>query len=147
MVSLTLSDLANGCTAMPISAAICSNVTPQARTMTDLLPKFHLMCTAWFVFNSLHSLCWMTVCKLVAITKPLRYEQILSRSRCRAIICFTWLSGVVIATTFLHGETTWHLKTCVVRKHGHSIAVRAVFLIGFTLGQVIPTVVIVYSTA
>ena len=31
--SLTLSDLANGCTALPISAAVCSNVTPNARNM------------------------------------------------------------------------------------------------------------------
>ena len=147
MLSLTLSDLANACTAMPIIATICSNATPQARAMRDLLPKFHLMCTVWFAFNSLHSLCWMTVYKMIAITKPLRYEQILSRNRCRAIVCFTWLSGVVVATMFLHGKTTWDMKTCVVRKDGHSIAIRAIFLIGFTLGQVTTTVVIVYSTA
>ena len=148
MLSLTLSDLANGRTAMPISATIFSNATPQARAMRDLLPMFHLMCTVWFAFNSLHSLCWMTVYKMIAITKPLRYEQILSRNRCRAIVCFTWLSGVVVATMFLHGKTTTtDMKTCVVRKDGHSIAIRAIFLIGFTLGHVTPTVVIVYSTA
>ena len=39
MFSLTLSDLACGCTAMPISAAVCSSATPNVRNMSRYLPK------------------------------------------------------------------------------------------------------------
>ena len=76
LLALTLSDLANGCTAMPISAAICSNVTPQARTMIRYVAKVQIMCTVWFAFNSMHSLCWVTVCKMIAITQPLRHDHL-----------------------------------------------------------------------
>ena len=37
--SMTLSDLANGCTAMPISAALCSGATPNVRNMVHYLSK------------------------------------------------------------------------------------------------------------
>ena len=33
MLSLTLSDLANGCTTMPIGAAVCLRATPNSRRM------------------------------------------------------------------------------------------------------------------
>ena len=39
--SLTLSDLANGCTAMPINAALCSSLTPNVRNMVHYFPKIH----------------------------------------------------------------------------------------------------------
>ena len=44
MLSLTISDLANGCTAIPISAAVCSDATPNARNMTRYLPKIMVAC-------------------------------------------------------------------------------------------------------
>ena len=70
MFSMALSDLANGFTTMPISATLCSRVTPNVRSMTDYLPQIHAAFSAWFNVNSMHSLCWMTVYKMVAITKP-----------------------------------------------------------------------------
>ncbi|KAK2182113.1 hypothetical protein NP493_366g02060 [Ridgeia piscesae] len=87
MFSLTLSDLANGCTAMPISAAVCSSATPNVRTTSRYLPKTHAFLLTWFCVTSLQSLCCVAMCKMVAITTPLRYEQILTRTRCYYIIC------------------------------------------------------------
>ena len=84
--SLTLCELANGCTAMPISAAVCSNATPNVRNMLPYVPRVLQVCSVWFSFTSVHSLCWVTVCKMIAITKPLRYEQLLTRNRCYFII-------------------------------------------------------------
>ena len=147
MLSLTLCDLANGCTAMPISAAVCSNATPNARAMIRYLPKVHIMCTAWFTFSSMHSLCWVTVCKLVAITQPLRFEQILSRRRCYVIIASIWFSGAALAASFLHGDTTWQMNTCTVKTNRHLVAMTAIFLITLILGLAAPVVVIVYATA
>ena len=84
--SLTLSDLANGCLAMPISAAQCSSWTPNVRSDTTYFPKIHAAVSVWFTVTSTHSLCWVTVCKMLAITNPFRYEQILTRNRCYVII-------------------------------------------------------------
>ena len=44
MLSLKLSDLANGCAAIPICAAVCSRATPNARRMVQYPPKIHVIC-------------------------------------------------------------------------------------------------------
>ena len=72
MFSLSLSDLAAGCTVMPISAAVCSDASPSVKHMT-ILPDLHMFFLWWISFNSLQSLCWLTV------LKPFRYEQPLLR--------------------------------------------------------------------
>ncbi len=80
MLSLTLSDLANGCTAMPISAAVCSRATPNARMMVQYLPKVHVICSVWFICTSMHSLCWVTVCKMVTISSTTHSYSLLYRN-------------------------------------------------------------------
>ena len=44
MCSLCVSDLAGGCTAMPISAALCSRATPTVRLSTRYLPEIQMFC-------------------------------------------------------------------------------------------------------
>ena len=147
MLSLTLSDLANGCTAMPISAALCSSATPDVRTMTRFLPSIQEFWSVWSNLVSMHSLCWVTVCKMVAITKPLRYEQILTRKRCYLIICSTWLGGAIFASMLISGSTVWNLDTCMYHLdiEGSTYVASALFF-GVTVGILMPVVVIVYAT-
>ena len=148
ILSLTLSDLANGCTAMPISAALCSDATPTVRTMIRFLPKIHAFFSAWFVIASMHSLCWVTVYKIVAITRPLQCEQILSRKRCYIVLAFSWIfaavTGVVL-TTRIEG---WNNDTCL---HGlpmiSSIDLVIVVLIVLILGIALPILLKVIATA
>ena len=148
MLSLTLSDLANGCTSMLISAALCSRATPNARRMDQYLPKIQALCSVWFNFNSMHSLCWVTVCKMVAITKPLRYEQLLTRSRCSVIISGIWISGV--GTTLLLSpfvSTDFNFETCMyMNKSDKPTGFIVLVLFGLVFGLVLPLVVIVIST-
>ena len=148
MLSLTLSDLANGCTTMPISAAVCSRATPNARRMVQYLPKIQAACSVWFNFNSMHSLCWVTVCKMVAITKPLRYEQLLTRSRCCIVISGIWISGV--GTSLLLSPTVtndFNFETCVYMNISDKPTVYVVLvLFALVFGLVLPLVVIVIST-
>ena len=106
MFSLTLSDLANGLTAMPLSAALCSQATTNVRNMTEYLPKIHAAFSPWFGITSMPSLCWMTVYKMVAIMHPLRCEQLLSRRRCYLVICCAWLTGAAVGATLL-GYMLW----------------------------------------
>ena len=149
-LSLTLSDLATGCTAMPISAAVCSKATPNVRNMLQYLPTIHEMCTTWLIFTSMHSLCWVTVCKMVAITKPLRYEQILTRRRCCFIIAGIWMSGAVMATAVSPRMANWNFDTCMygmptASKRPTNIA--ALILFQLAVGVILPLAVIVYATA
>ena len=150
MLSLSLSDLATGCTAMPISAAVCSKISPNVREMLQYLPKIHEMCTVWFVFTSMHSLSWVTLCKMVAITNPLRCEQLLTRRRCYFIIAGIWLSGAVIATSLSHRITSWNNDTCIYGMPTTSTLptdVAALLLFGLIAGIVLPLNVIVYASA
>ena len=59
--SLTLSGLANGGTAMPISAAVCSNASPNVSNMLMYVPRVLQVCSIWVSYTSVHSLCWVTV--------------------------------------------------------------------------------------
>ena len=86
MFSLTIWDFAAGCTCMPISAALCSELTPHTRNMLRHLPKVQAVGMTWFAFISLHSLCWMTLFKMAAILKPFRCEQLLTRHHCCRLV-------------------------------------------------------------
>ena len=115
ILSLTLSDLTNGCTVMPISAALCSRFTPTVRDMPPFLPKLHAMCSVWFVATSLHSLCWVTVYKMVAITRPFRCEQIHSRKRCYVVIIVIWVVGAMTGFRTSTRVSYWNCDTCMHR--------------------------------
>ena len=145
MFSLALSDLANGCTSMPISIALCSRATPNVRNMTGFLPKIHLTFSLWFTACSMHSLCWMTVCKLIAITKPFRYEQLLTRNRCYFIICCTWITGALLAATLAPSVSSWNLDVCTFHITV-SPASAGIIVIDLIIAVVLPVVVLVYSS-
>ena len=146
MFSLTLSDLAMGCISMPISAAVCSRATPTVRHMTTYLPEVQLLCIGWFTVNSLYSLCWMTVSKMVALLKPLHYEQILSRKRCYGIIAFNWLFGVAVAATKLNNGALWNMHSCTLAlpARGDAVSVLAIIVNGVSI--VVPSIVLIYAT-
>ena len=143
--SLTLSDLANGCTTMPISAAVCSKATPNVRNMLPYVPRVLQVCSVWFNYTSVHSLCWVTLCKMIAITKPLRYEQLLTRHRCYLIIACIWLTGGVLATSGTYLYTNVDLGTCMYALPAISdVMMHLVF--GAILELLVPAVAIVYAT-
>ena len=139
MLSLSLSDLANGCTAIPISAVVCSKASPNVRDMVQYLPKINIICSVWFNFNSTHSLCWVTMCKMVAVTKPLHYEQILTRDRCYVIIAGIWVSGAMISTALSPRIVSWNIDICglpVASKLPAGIATLMIFCL--VVGLVLP---------
>ena len=146
MLSLTVSDLATGCTVMPIGAAVCSDATPNARKMIRYLPKIHLFCGMWFGLNSAHSLCWVTVYKMIAITKPLRCEQILTRNRCYYIICCNWLIGAVFASVLFNFDILWDVDICTYAVQTTTYST-VVVVVGLTVGFLLPVIATIYATA
>ena len=145
MFSLALSDLLAACTFMPISAALCSKATPGVHRIHDYLPNIQQMCLKWCGFNSVNSLSWLTLCKMVAITKPFRYEQLLSRNRCYTILCLDWIIGALIATIGSQSKSEWNMPMCFSTLPVDS-SLSALFK-GTTIMMVtVPLVAIVYAT-
>ena len=145
MFSLSVSDLAAGCTFMPISAALCSSATAGIADMLTFLPKFYTFLTWWLGFNSMYSLCWLTVSKAIAILNPLRSEQLLTRSRCYVIIALTWVFGCLLATANFKVNITWNTIICSNRlPKDHELSV--FYLLYFVVGVVLPGIAMVYCT-
>ena len=98
MFSLSMSDLAAGCTFMPTSAALCSGKFQGVANEYSFHPKIHALTMHWFGFNSIHSLCWLTIVKTISILTPFRVEQLLPRKCCYIIIAMIWIVGCSLAT-------------------------------------------------
>ena len=144
--SLCLSDLASGCTAMPISAAVCSSATPSVRLRPGLLPKIQMFCFWWFGFNSLYSLSWVAVSKLIAITMPLRSEQLLTRRRCYGIIAFNWIVGAVLAASKMSYYGAWNTSLCTARGPVNNKLASMLILSTYIVTVVVPDVVLIVAT-
>ena len=145
MFSLSVSDLAAGCTFMPISAALCSRATPYVAETTGILPKIHAFKMWWFGFNSMHSLCWLTISKTIVILKPLRYQLLLTRRSCYVIIVLQWIIGGVFASAIFNMNITWNTVTCIYRFPDEQ-NLTTIYLVYFMFAVVVPTVTIVYGT-
>ena len=140
--SLTISDLANGCTAMPISAVLCASATDSAGNIL----KMHRFFSRVFPVVSLHSLCWVTVSKMVAITKPLQYEQMLSRKRCYVIIALTWTFCVVMTSLGSRLDATWNRALCITTNFIYP-SIPPLNVVGLIIGIALPMVATVYASA
>ena len=144
--TMCVADLAGGCTAMPISAALCSRATPNIRLTTQYLPKIQMFCFWWFGFNSFHSVTWVALSKMVAILKPFRYEQLLARNRCYGIIAFNWVVGAALAAVKLTFDTTWNMSMCTFRSPANNKHASRLILSTYLLGGIIPVATLIVAT-
>ena len=149
MLSLALSDLANGCTTTPIGAVVCSRTFPTVRDNCRHLPRIQAFCSAWFSLVSTNSLSWVTVTKMVAITRPLRCDQTLHERRCYYVITGIWVSGAVMASGYCARISSWDMDTCFYGWPETStlpVDTAAVLTLCIAFGLLLPLVLIVYST-
>ena len=147
MFSLCLSDLACGCTAMPISAAVCSGATPNVRLLIGYLPKIQRFFLWWFAFVSLHSLCWVALSKLIAIVSPFRLDLLLTRNRCYGIIVFNWVIGAALAASKFTIAVSWNMDICSYRSLANSGQQTMWMLSTFIVSIVIPEIALIVATA
>ena len=147
MISLSLADLGNGLTALPISAALCSRVTPTVQHMTQYIPKINMACMWMFGFASMHSQAWVAMSKMVSVLKPLRYEQLLTRNRCYGIIIFIWVVGAALASSTSSLTVTWNMNVCTYRNEANNASVSVFMLFLFVVSSIVPEVVLIYTTA
>ena len=148
ILSLALGDLFSGLTVFPISAAVCSNATPSVRHMTSYLPRVNMAFLATSGFVCMHSQAWVALSKMVSITKPLRYDALLSRGRCYCVIASIWIVGVVVGvgSTSLHSDT-WNTDMCTNRVPKNDTGVSIFALVYYAAAIIIPEVVLIYATA
>ena len=142
--SLLLSDLLAGCTALSISAVACVSATPNEYNAT-YLAESQMFFIAWFSFNSVHSLCWLTVTKMVALLHPFRYDQLFSHRCCYVVIVCVWLTGAVTAGLSVRTFVSWNSVTCTYDRpidSGTSVAITVRFVL-----VVLPLIAMVYATA
>ena len=145
MFSLSVSDLAAGCTFMPISAALCSRATPEVADMVSLLPKIHAFTLWWHGFNSMYCLCWLTISKAIVIVKPFSVELLLTRKCCYVIISVNWIIGCLLALVNCNVDVTWNVEMCSHRlPQDHTLA--PFYLAHFVLAVVLPVSLILYGT-
>ena len=147
MFSLTISDFAAGCTCMPISVVLCSELTPHTRNMLRHLPKVQAVGMTWFAFISLHSLGWMTLFKMAAILKPFRCEQLLTRHRCYVIIAAVWITGALVAVVGTAFTMGWDLQKCTCIMPLNSEMAILYTIVVLVLCVALPVIAIIYATA
>ena len=115
MLSRCVSDLALGCTALPISAALCSSASTALRLTARYVPEIQMFFFWWFAFNSLDNFSWVALSKMVVILNPLPYEQLFNRNRCYGIIAFNWVVGAALAATTFTTVPAWDACICAYR--------------------------------
>ena len=145
MLSISVADLATGCTVMPLAAAVCSRATPSIRDELQYLPKLFGMALWWFGFVSVYCLCWMTMTKAVTIIAPFRAEKWLSHKRCQIIIATTWIVGFLLSTLNVMGDATWNVSMCNFR-YPDIPGLGPVYQAYFLVAGVVPRVLLLYFT-
>ena len=93
----------------------------------------------------INSLCWVTLCKMIAITKPFVYERHLNATRCYVMIAFIWSIGFLIGLACFRVETVWSTSVCMPIMNPSS-AIDAVTDLTVIACAVIPIILIVYGT-
>ena len=146
MFSLSVSDLAAGCTYMPISVVLCYGARPGVADIVGFFPKLQLFALWWFSFNSMHSLCWVTISKAILIMKPFEAEQLLTRKRCYVIIALIWTVGCLLATVNFSVHVTVNAVSCTYSIPANDHVVKAGYLTFFVIGVVLPISLIIYGT-
>ena len=112
MFSLSCADLVLGITALPISATLCSSASI-AKEANSYLVVIQFAGLRWCFFASLLSLCFVTVSKMVAITKPLHCDRIFTKTRCYAMVASIWAIGAVLVFFWSRSVLIWNNDACV----------------------------------
>ena len=145
MLSLMTADILYGTLVMPLSAVLCSSASQSILAAMPYLPNVVMFYSRWIVTVGINSLSWVTLCKMIAITKPFVYERHLNTTRCYVIIAFIWTIGFLIGLACFRVETYWNTSVCMPRLN-HSSAVDAVTDLTFIVCAVSPIILIVFGT-
>ena len=114
MCSLFGADLVLGIMVLSISATLCS-IASIAKEEDSYLVAMNFAGLRWCFIASLLSLCFVTVSKMVSITRPLHCDRIFSKTRCYVIVASIWVTGAVLVILWSHASMSWSSDLCVSR--------------------------------
>ena len=112
MCSLFGADIVLGMTALPISTTLCS-IASIAKEEDSYLVAMNFAGLRWCFFASLLTLCFVTVSKMVSITRPLHCDRIFSKSRCYVIVASIWVTGAVLVIFWSQASMSWSSDLCI----------------------------------
>ena len=109
---MSFSDIGSGLFNILLSAGLCSSASPFLLHEYPYLPTVIGFALWWFSFVSMYSPCWMNSSKNVAIARPFRCDQLLSRKRCHFINCMTWLVVFCLSAVLQSDDLFWGEGMC-----------------------------------
>ena len=112
MFSLFGADLVLGITALPIGATLCS-IESIAKDEDSYLVAIQFAGLRWCFFASLLSLCFVTVSKMVSITRPLHCDRMFTKTRCYVIVASIWVTGAVLVILWSRASMSWSSDLCI----------------------------------
>ena len=145
MLSMMTADVLYGICVMPLSAVLCSGASQSILAAMPYLPNVVMLYSRSIAIVGLNSLSWVTLCKMIAITKPFVYERHLNTTRCYVIIAIIWSIGFLVGLACFRVETDWSTSVCMPRMN-RSSAVDAVTDFVFLMCAVSPVILIVFGT-
>ena len=146
MLSLMVADILYGTLAMPVSAVLCSGAGQAVLAAMPYLPNVHILLSRCVVIVSTNSLSWVTLCKMIAITKPFIYERYLNSTRCYIIITGFWSIGLFLGLACFRVGAHWSPHVCLPRIDSSSSAAAITDFSFLIFGMAIPVILIVYGT-
>ena len=114
LASLSVADLFVGLVINPIWIVIRCLIQPPSTdiVLTTILDILWIYSTAATVFN----LCCVSVDRFIAIRFPFRYQDIITKKRCYAVIIMVWLIShlLPVPVIFEDVETLWLFLTVII---------------------------------
>ena len=141
ILSLVSSDLAFGVCVMASSAIISSS--PDIRV--DNFVAVFVVVGAWLNVTSLYNLCYVSVCKMVAVVYPLRYLTVVTERRCYVIIVFTWVVCLILAIPLSSIDMTWDSNICFIRRKNVTSTDPDYVVAMETIVSVLPMATMIYA--
>ena len=93
LTSLCVADFLSGLVVHPMYIAIAVFAQPRTGSiLQDAISMVWINTTAATVFN----LCWVSVDRFIAIRFPFRYQDIITKKRCYAVIIMVWLISLFL---------------------------------------------------
>ena len=112
VLSLASSDLAIGLSVMPISVVMCSCPGNLLGNL-DYIPAIHGFFTIWLSMTSTHNVCWIGMCKMIAVVHPLRYLTLMTERRCYGVIVANWTFSLALSLFLFRFPLKWNSAVCM----------------------------------